>query len=400
MPPFDVLSLTLSPHARRRMTLVSQSFAFSGAATKGHLQMNSSLSPEQHPSGFQMYLQKRLLPYDKNVLHSLTRLHIHCVVVEMKTVHLGKERAVRKSGQARDMPHSEQLGCLGRALLFDGASNESRTVRSLLGKKIASYAAQDAAKGRETCLPPDEVLGSLIASKLTCYYCSKPILFHYSTSREPRQWTLDRIDNSLGHTLPNCVVCCLDCNLRRRTTDKAKYEFTTRLQLEKKAAPVNIYVDGSCSGNQNVRVKACKAGWGVVVLDADDTVELFGPVVCETNGKGFLGAEVGSNNTGELSAVCEALIYVRDMLDNCEVCVYHDSTYAVNVITGEMKAKKNKALVEKGATLLIEARMSCTVTFKHVKAHSGHQWNDLADALAKRGATGDVCDVGRWSDSL
>lgn len=350
-----------------------------------------------------MYLllrQKRLLSYDKNVPNSLTRLHIDCVVVEMKTVRLGKEKVLRKSGQAKDMPHSEQIGCIGRTFLFDGTSNESLTVRSLLGKKIASYAAQDAAKGRETCLPPDDVLEALITSRLTCHYCSKPVLFHYSVSREPRQWTLDRIDNSLGHTLSNCVVCCLDCNLRRKTTDKVKYEFTARLQLEKKAAPVSIYVDGSCLGNQNVRVKACNAGWGVVVLDTDDTVELFGPVVCEASEKGFLGAEVGSNNTGELSAVCEALIYVRDVLSNCEVCVYHDSTYAINVITGEMNAKKNKTLVERGMALLIEARTSCTVTFKHVKAHSGHQWNDLADALAKRGATGDVCDVGRWSDFL
>ena len=154
-----------------------------------------------------------VLPYGKNVLDSLTRLHIDCVVPQMKTVRVGKEKKARKSGQARDMPHSEQLGCLGRALL-DGGSSESRTVRSLLSKKIASYTAQDAAKGRETCLPPDEVLGALIGSRLICHYCSKPVLFHYTASREPQQWTLDRIDNSVGHTLPNCVVCCLDCNLR------------------------------------------------------------------------------------------------------------------------------------------------------------------------------------------
>ena len=317
----------------------------------------------------------------------------------MKTVRVTKDKKARKSVQAKDMPHSEQIGCLGRALL-DSTSSESRTVRSLLGKKISSYTAQDVAKGRETCLPPDEVLERLITSKLTCYYCSKAVLFHYTASREPRQWTLDRIDNSIGHTLPNCVVCCLDCNLRRRTTDQAKYEFTAKLQLEKKGAPINIYVDGSCPGNQNVRVTTCKAGWGVVILDADKTVEMFGPVICDARERGFLGAEVGSNNTGELSAVCEALIYVRDFLMGSDVCIHHDSTYAVNVITGEMKAKKNKALVEKGASLLLEARGSCDVRFEHVKAHSGHKWNDLADSLAKRGATGDVCAVGRWGDSL
>jgi len=317
----------------------------------------------------------------------------------MKTVHLSKAKKTRASSLARDMPHSEQLGSLGRTLLCS-TSDESRLVQSLLKQKIASYTAQDRMKGRETHLPPEEVLESLITSKLTCHYCSKSILFHYSASREPKQWTLDRIDNSIGHTLPNCVVCCLDCNLRRRTTDQAKYEFTAKLKLEKKGASVSIYVDGSCYGNQNVRAKTCNAGWGVVILAPNETIELFGPVVCGESQQGFLGAEVGSNNTGELSAICEALIYVRDTLGCCEVCIYHDSTYAANVITGEMKAKKNKALVERGAALLLEARGSCDVTFEHVKAHSGHKWNDLADSLAKRGATGDVCDAGRWSDSL
>ena len=297
------------------------------------------------------------------------------------------------------MPHSEQLGCLGRALLGD-TSSESQVVHSLLNQKIASYTSQDRMKGRETHLPPEEVLEALITSKLTCHYCSRSVLFHYSASREPKQWTLDRIDNTIGHTLPNCVICCLDCNLRRRTTDKAKFEFTAKLKLEKKKASISVYVDGSCSGNQNVRAKACNAGWGVVVLQPNETIELFGPVVCNPAGRGYLGAEVGSNNTGELSAVCEALLYIRDTFSGCEVCIYHDSTYAVNVITGEMKAKKNKALVEKGAVLLLEARSFCDVTFQHVKAHSGDKWNDVADALAKRGATGDVCDIGRWSDSL
>lgn len=317
----------------------------------------------------------------------------------MKIVTIGKLKIPRKSNLAKDMPHSDQLGCLGRALI-DTTSTESRLVRSLLNKKITSYTAQDTAKGRETDLISDNVLEALITSKLACHYCSEPVLFHYTASRDLKQWTLDRIDNSLGHTLPNCVICCLDCNLKRRTTDQAKYEFTARLKLEKKAAPVNIYVDGSCYGNNNVRVNACKAGWGVVILEPDEPIELFGPVVCNSSDRGFLGAEVGSNNTGELSAVCEALIYVRDTLNDCEVCIYHDSTYAVNVITGEMKAKKNKALVETGKSLLTEAQTCCMVTFQHVKAHSGDKWNDLADALAKRGATGDICDVGRWNYSL
>ena len=38
----------------------------------------------------------------------------------------------------------------------------------------------------------------------------------------------------------------------------------------------------------------------------------------------------------------------------------------------------------------------CAVRFLH-KGHSGHRWNDAADALANRGAAGFCCDVGRWA---
>ncbi|KAK3257788.1 hypothetical protein CYMTET_33137, partial [Cymbomonas tetramitiformis] len=40
------------------------------------------------------------------------------------------------------------------------------------------------------------------------------------------------------------------------------------------------------------------------------------------------------------------------------------------------------------------------VSFSHVKAHSNHRWNDLADALAERGDGGDRCAVGRFAQGL
>ena len=43
----------------------------------------------------------------------------------------------------------------------------------------------------------------------------------YKNKREPLQWTLDRVDNDLGHTNANTIVACLKCNLeRRRRSDK------------------------------------------------------------------------------------------------------------------------------------------------------------------------------------
>ena len=51
--------------------------------------------------------------------------------------------------------------------------------------------------------------------------------------REPFQWTLDRIDNSLSHTNENTCVSCLKCNLQRRVMDADKFTFTKQLKISK-----------------------------------------------------------------------------------------------------------------------------------------------------------------------
>ena len=55
----------------------------------------------------------------------------------------------------------------------------------------------------------------------------------YSNVREQRQWTLDRIDNSIGHHKKNTVVCCLKCNLKKGTMDDEKFKFTKQLRIKK-----------------------------------------------------------------------------------------------------------------------------------------------------------------------
>ena len=37
------------------------------------------------------------------------------------------------------------------------------------------------------------------------------------------QWTLERLDNSLGHTDNNTVIACMKCNLARRCRSREKF---------------------------------------------------------------------------------------------------------------------------------------------------------------------------------
>lgn len=70
----------------------------------------------------------------------------------------------------------------------------------------------------------------------------------------------------------------------------------------------------------------------------------------------------------------------------CRIC--YDSEYAANQAQGFHKAHKNIELSSTSKVILMEARLKREIRFLHVKGHSGHQWNDAADAAANLGAAG------------
>ena len=170
------------------------------------------------------------------------------------------------------------------------------------------------------------------------------------------------------------------------------------------AGELAVFTDGACQGNQNVAVRANPAGWGAVVVDGctgdppvggSAVAELFGPVELDASSPHFLGAEVGSNNTGELTAVCEALRWLTEHEPSRRAAVIcYDSEYASNQAQGIHKAHKNVQLSARSKQLLATARQRRAVRFLHVKGHSNHVWNDAADALANRGAIGQRSAVG------
>lgn len=108
---------------------------------------------------------------------------------------------------------------------------------SELKKKISSYKTQDEKKDRYdpgTFIKEEELQEKLVTSKLKCYYCRNDVKVIYTVVRDDLQWTLDRIDNSIGHSSKNTVISCLKCNLDRRVTDAKKFEFTKKLRIKKK----------------------------------------------------------------------------------------------------------------------------------------------------------------------
>uniref|UniRef100_A0A6C0HX73 Uncharacterized protein n=1 Tax=viral metagenome TaxID=1070528 RepID=A0A6C0HX73_9ZZZZ len=110
------------------------------------------------------------------------------------------------------------------------------TIKSLIDKKISSYKQQDIEKDKydvDKFVTFDNVIGKMNESGLNCYYCSCKMFLLYEIVREMKQWTLDRVDNDLGHNNDNVIISCLECNLKRRRTNKDSFLFTKNLTIVK-----------------------------------------------------------------------------------------------------------------------------------------------------------------------
>jgi hypothetical protein len=116
-------------------------------------------------------------------------------------------------------------------------TDQYKFILSSFRQKLNSYRTQDMLKKRyseEEFVTIDNIIELLQKSENICYYCREPVQVLYEYVREPRQWTLERIDNSKGHNKGNLMIACLGCNLGRRTMHQDRYVFTKQLNIVKK----------------------------------------------------------------------------------------------------------------------------------------------------------------------
>ena len=134
------------------------------------------------------------------------------------------------------MTHAYQMDMLRNLYVIgtDYIAENTSLFLSELNHKIQGYKGQDMKKDIQVkIINLEDVLTKLVGSQLTCGYCSKPVYVLYKNVRDPMQWTLDRIDNSLGHTCENTCIACLKCNLQRRVMNAEKFSFTKKLKIER-----------------------------------------------------------------------------------------------------------------------------------------------------------------------
>ena len=137
---------------------------------------------------------------------------------------------------------------------------------------------------------------------------------------------------------------------------------------------VEIFTDGACSGNPG------PGGWGVLLRFGETEKELCG------------GEEATTNNRMELMAAIQALEAVKRPVG---IILHTDSTYVKDGITrwihgwkkngwktSARKPVKNVDLWQRLETALARHH---EVDWRWIKGHAGHDGNERADALARKG---------------
>jgi len=110
-------------------------------------------------------------------------------------------------------------------------------IKTEIEHKISAYKQQDIVKKVFTYdefITFDYVKQMILECKLSCHYCKGAMLILYENVREMNQWSLDRINNCLGHNVDNVVISCLKCNLNRRNLNADKFLVTKQMTIVRK----------------------------------------------------------------------------------------------------------------------------------------------------------------------
>jgi hypothetical protein len=139
---------------------------------------------------------------------------------------------------AEDFAYTNQIETVKniKSNAYNHNDEKTKIVLQQINKKIYGYKQQDIIKkllNNDKFITLESVIDKLIECELKCYYCQYEMNVLYDISREMRQWTVDRIDNDLGHNVDNFYIACLECNLKRRRRSDDKFFFTKQMKLVK-----------------------------------------------------------------------------------------------------------------------------------------------------------------------
>jgi hypothetical protein len=81
-----------------------------------------------------------------------------------------------------------------------------------------------------------------------CTYCLKEMKMCSFQAHDRDQFTFDRVDNGKAHSSDNCVVSCLECNVKRGRKNFDDFYMISWLNV-----PINITTYGIRSSSSNIQ---------------------------------------------------------------------------------------------------------------------------------------------------
>ena len=261
-------------------------------------------------------------------------------------------------------------------------------MRRLSGNKatsVTSSSVRDTAIFEQTTLRADSAIfvpGRLLHSRAS--FSSSPSIAGDEQHEGKSIWC-----PTLICTVP--PIGCNECWSAAGILQKGDVHTTTRLALntlsdkicpDLPASQWRIYTDGSFSGGT--------ASWGVVVLS------VRGGEVCFHTAFGGECTEaaqlvhvitglpiLASNDSAEFMAVIHALLWLTSQPDHLDVVLHVDNMHAImgtQALHGAVQAQT--AHVSIARALAVVASSQRVIVWKHVKAHAGNPWDELADRIA------------------
>ena len=148
----------------------------------------------------------------------------------------------------------------------------------------------------------------------------------------------------------------------------------------------HIYIDGSYTPD-NPRSSA----WAAVLIAEDSTGFSFGGALYHNAQDSMrlpLFNSTASSTTPELAGMVWAGILATSLPHHCHITIHTDSTNAILNTNTPPTTGPLAHIAQLANHTVTRARRLHHVALRHVPAHCGHPWNELADDLAKHSAQG------------
>jgi hypothetical protein len=168
------------------------------------------------------------------VIKGQTNRYLMKKLIKPKNEDIKVRKEIQKLNISEDMFLEKNQEVIIQNLYNNIDFTYARHVKQMIDKKLSSYKQQDLKKNMynsEKFITFSQVIEKLNSCNMDCFYCKKKTFLLYEIVRELSQWTLDRINNNIGHNEENVIIACLVCNLKRKQINKDAYLFTKQLVI-------------------------------------------------------------------------------------------------------------------------------------------------------------------------